>query len=181
MRSYQLSAISRQFIITLVFITLIGCSDSPQDPATLSVSADPPATQKMVRPLPEAVLPDGNRLTLELALTQDEISQGLMFRNSLPNDRGMLFIFREERVPSFWMKNTLIPLDMVFLSADGVIVDVIHNALPCKTDPCPQYVPRTQALAVLEVAAGVAESQSLDEGVSLKFERVPGYPREPAP
>ncbi len=181
MRSHQLSALSYPFVIIFVVIALVGCGDSPQDPVTLSVSTNPPATPKIVRPLPEAELPDGNRLTLELALTQDEISQGLMFRNSLPNDRGMLFIFREERVPSFWMKNTLIPLDMVFLSADGVIVDVIHNALPCKADPCPQYVPRTEALAVLEVAAGVAESQGLDEGVSLKFERVPGYPREPTP
>ncbi len=181
MRSYQLSAISRQFIITLVFIALIGCGDSPPDPVTPAVSVAPPVTPTSVRALPEAILPDGDRLTLELARTVDEISQGLMFRNSLPNDRGMLFIFREERVPSFWMKSTLIPLDMVFLSSEGIIVDIIHNALPCQADPCPQYVPRTEALAVLEVAAGVAESRSLVEGVSLKFERVPGYPREVQP
>lgn len=181
MRNHQLQTTSYQLVIAVVVIALIGCGGSPPDPVTESVSTDFPTTPESVRSLPEAVLPDGARLTLELALTQEEISQGLMFRNSLPNDRGMLFLFREERVPSFWMKNTLIPLDMVFLSADGVIVDVIHNALPCQADPCPQYVPRAEALAVLEVSAGVAKSQKLEAGVNLKFERVPGFPREIQP
>ncbi|RLE25667.1 MAG: DUF192 domain-containing protein [Acidobacteria bacterium] len=181
MKSYRLSAISCQFVITLVAVTLIGCGGAPPDPVVEAVSTTGAAAPEPTRALPEAIAPDGRRLTLELALTRDEISQGLMFRNSLPDDRGMLFVFAEERTPSFWMKNTLIPLDMVFLSPGGTIVDVIHNALPCTKDPCPQYVAKAEALAVLEVAAGVTQSYGLEEGIQLKFERVPGFPRELAP
>lgn len=181
MKCYQRSAISCQFVITLVVVTLVGCGGTPPDPVVESVSTTAAAVPEPTRALPEAIVPDGRSLTLELALTRDEISQGLMFRNSLPDDRGMLFLFVEKRIPSFWMKNTLIPLDMVFLSPDGTIVDIIYNALPCTNDPCPQYVAKTEALAVLEVAAGVAQSYGLSEGIQLKFERVPGFPREAAP
>ena len=181
MKSHQLSAISCQLIITIVVMTLIGCGGTSPDPVVQAVSTTGAAAPESTRALPEAIVPDGRRMTLELALTRDEIGQGLMFRNSLPDDRGMLFLFSEERIPSFWMKNTLIPLDMVFLSPDGTIVDVIHNALPCTKDPCPQYIPKAEALAVLEVAAGVAQAYGLEESIQLKFERVPGFPRELAP
>ncbi len=178
MKSHQLSAISYQFVITLVVITLIGCGGNSPESLAETVSTTAPAAPEPTRALPEAIVPDGRRMTLELALTRDEIGQGMMFRNSLPDNRGMLFLFAEQRFPSFWMKNTLIPLDMVFLSPDGTIVDVIHNALPCTKDPCPQYVPKAEALAVLEVAAGVAQAYGLEEGIQLEFERVPGFPRE---
>ncbi len=181
MRSHQLSAISYQLVIILFSIALPGCGGSPPEPVTEAVSADPPAAPKPVRDLPVAILPGGRPLTLELAMTQDEIGQGLMFRSSLPENRGMLFLFGEERIPSFWMKNTLMPLDIVFLSAEGTVVDVIHNALPCTTEPCPQYVSKAPAMAVLEVAAGVAESHGLDNGTRLHFKRVPGFPREVQP
>jgi len=181
MRSRQLSVISYQFVIILLVITVAGCGGTPPEPEADTLVADQPATPKARRDLPVAILPGGRPLTLELAITQDEIGQGLMFRSSLPENRGMLFLFREERIPSFWMKNTLIPLDMVFLSAEGTVVDVIHNARPCPTDPCPQYVAKAPAMAVLEVAAGVAESHGLDNGTRLFFKGVPGFPREVAP
>ena len=181
MKSYQLSAISCQFVIALVVITVIGCSGNQPEPVAETVSTPASTALKRTRALPKVVLPNGRRLTLELALTQDEIGQGLMFRNSLPEYRGMLFLFSQERVPSFWMKNTLIPLDMVFLSPNGIIVDVILNAQPCTGEPCPQYVPKAKALAVLEVAAGVAERQGLEEGIRLDFLRVPDFPRRVAP
>ena len=177
MKSYQLSAISCQLVVVLVAVTFIGCGETPPLPLAETNLTPVTASAEPTRALPEAVVPDGRRLTLELALTRDEISQGLMFRNSLPSDRGMLFLFAEERIPSFWMKNTLVPLDLVFLSPEGIIIDVIHNARPCTKDPCPQYVPKAAALAVLEVAAGTAKSYGLDEGVQMEFERVPDFPR----
>ena len=67
----------------------------------------------------------------------------------------MLFIFQQERPQSFWMKNTLIPLDMIFISADLVIVD-ITTMNPCKTDPCPDYTSKQPARYCLEVNAGYA-------------------------
>ena len=140
-----------------------------------------PATAAEARPapkLPQAVLPDGDMLRLEVVSTPEEISQGMMYRPSLATDRGMLFLFAEERVPSFWMKNTLIALDIIFLDASGVVVDIAHNAQPCAAEPCPQYVPKKPVKAVLEVAGGVAEQHDLGEGSRLAFERVEGYPAE---
>lgn len=181
MKRHQLSALSSQLVISLIIIAMTGCGGGPpEQAAAIPVTAQPAATTAE-RALPVAFLPKGRPLALELAITPEEIGQGLMFRTSLPDDRGMLFLFKEERVPSFWMKDTLIPLDMVFLSAEGVIIDVIENAQPCKTEPCPQYVANAPAMAVLEVAAGVAESHGLESGVRLYFKRVPGFPRESSP
>lgn len=181
MRSRQLSAISYQFVFSLIVMTMIGCGGPPPEPVIEASFTPQPATKKAERALPVVFLPKGRPLLLELAITPEEIAQGLMFRTSLPDHRGMLFLFKEERVPSFWMKDTLIPLDMVFLSPEGVIVDIIENAQPCKTDPCPQYVANAPAMAVLEVAAGVVKATGLENGLRLYFKRVPGYPQETPP
>jgi uncharacterized membrane protein (UPF0127 family) len=150
-------------------------SDSPGDRPTPAASSTPrPTTAPR---LPQAVLADGSSLSLELALTQEEITQGLMFRPSLPADRGMLFLFEIERVPSFWMKNTLIPLDLLFLGGDGTIVDIVADAQPCAAEPCPQYIPGHAVWAVLEVNAGTAERHGLKVGDTIEFQRVPGYPK----
>ena len=174
---FQPTAVGSRFATALVVIALLGCGGVEQSPTTKNTAEVVPVASEPTRALPEATLPDGSRFTLELALTNDEIGQGLMFRNSLPDDRGMLFVFKEERVPSFWMKNTLIPLDMVFLSPEGAVIDIIENARPCKSEPCPQYVPRVKAMAVLEVAAGVVATHGLSEGDIFEFERVPDYPK----
>jgi uncharacterized membrane protein (UPF0127 family) len=115
-------------------------------------------------------------VNIELALTPEEISNVLMFRPSLPENRGMLFLFDQPRLPTFWMKNTLIPLDLVFLDGAGVVVDVIANVQPCAADPCPNYPPSSPALAVLEIVAGGAAVHGLEAGNLIEFERVPGYP-----
>jgi hypothetical protein len=125
---------------------------------------------------PTAVLPDGAAVALELATTQEEITRGLMFRPSLAADRGMLFVFGQERVPSFWMKDTLIPLDIVFLDGAGRVVDMAVNAQPCQAEPCPQYMPKRPAAAVLEMAAGSVTRHGLVVGDQLVFSHVPQYP-----
>ena len=171
-------------IALLLTFSLLGCGqDNPPKPESTDPAPLPTANRGAShRPLlPEALLPDGTTITLELAITPDEIQQGLMFRTALPETRGMLFLFESVHVPSFWMKNTLIPLDMVFLSPEGVIVDVVHDARPCKEDPCPQYVPTGEALAVLELASGAAARHGLVAGARLEFRRVPGYPAEGDP
>lgn len=135
------------------------------------------APARIVPDGPRATLPNGSVIALELAITQEEIGQGLMFRPSLPDDRGMLFLFEVERVPSFWMKNTMIPLDLLFLDGDGEVTEIMENAQPCAAEPCPQYIPSSAAWAVLEVAAGFAARHELSAGDSIAFEDVPGYPR----
>ena len=125
---------------------------------------------------PQATLPDGFVVDLELALTPEETANGLMFRPSLPENRGMIFIFDQARRPAFWMKNTLIPLDLVFLDGGGTVVDLIADVPPCAADPCPNYPPSQPALAVLEIGAGVAAKHGLEIGSTITFERVAGYP-----
>ena len=153
-------------------IILAACKQPPLEPAAGEAAVPRPTAI----PLPQAVLPDGFAVNLELALTPEETSNGLMFRPTLPENRGMLFLFDEPRVPTFWMKNTLIPLDLVFLDGAGVVVDVVANVQPCAAEPCPNYPPSSPALAVLEIVAGGAAAHGLEPGALIHFERVPGYP-----
>lgn len=111
----------------------------------------------------------------ELADTTEKRARGLMFRDSLPKDRGMLFTFTEPQHWAFWMKNTRIPLDIIWMDGQKRIVYVERNVPGCSRtdDGCPQYQPTHEALYVLEVAAGMAEALQLQRGVKLHFQ-VPG-------
>jgi uncharacterized membrane protein (UPF0127 family) len=161
-------------ILALLLSACAPASDSGggQQPALPT----PRAAQAPQKP-PRAVLDDGFVIRLELALTPDEISQGLMFRPSLDQDRGMLFLFEVDRVPSFWMKHTMIPLDLLFLDGKGAIVDLVENAQPCAAEPCPQYIPSRAVSAVLEVSAGTATRHGLAIGDRIAVRRVPGFPK----
>ena len=90
------------------------------------------------------------RIKVEIASNFEEISKGLMFREFLDENNGMLFVFANEDYHSFWMKNTLIPLDIIFISENFEIVDIIY-AEPCKTDQCESYKPIKAAKYVMEV------------------------------
>ena len=85
-------------------------------------------------------------------------------------DRGMLFLFLKSDDYPFWMKNTLIPLDMVWIDEQRRIAHVSSNVPPCKADPCPNYDPKAVAKYVLELAAGVAAKHHLANGQSVRFE-----------
>ena len=132
-------------------------------------------------PPPACVAPDGSRIVLELALTDEEKAQGLMFRDSLPADRGMLFVFPDDGIHPFWMKNTFIPLDMVWLSASGAVVEVRADVPPCRLEPCPSYANSRAARAVLELAAGAAAKHRVAPGAVLRCSGVPGFPMETPP
>ena len=175
----QRIAVPVLFGLALVGMALVSCAPSQSSadkPTTVEATPRAPVPVQPAVNLPRAVLPDGSVITLELAVTPEEISQGLMFRPSLPDDRGMIFLFGVDRVPSFWMKNTMIPLDLIFLRGDGTVAEIIERAQPCAAEPCPQYIPSTAAWAVLEVAAGVVDRHGLSAGDQITFERVPGYP-----
>jgi hypothetical protein len=98
---------------------------------------------------------------IELALTPPQMEQGLMFRRSLAADAGMLFDYGDPQPIAMWMKNTLIPLDMVFIGKDGRIVDFRERAVPMSLDTIEPKVP---ARAVLEVNAGTAQRLGLQVG-----------------
>lgn len=99
--------------------------------------------------------------TVELAATPDSRRQGLMHRRELALDAGMLFIFETPGPLSFWMKNTLIPLDMLFLVGDGRIVHIHHNAQPHSLTP---ISPGREAIAVLEINGGLSRRLGIKIG-----------------
>ena len=88
------------------------------------------------------------RFTVELASSPEQQQQGLMFRRSLPAEAGMLFDFGDTRPASFWMKNTLIPLDMLFIAADGRVADIHERAVPLSEATIQSRVPVRAALEV---------------------------------
>lgn len=133
-------------------------------------------TQAATPALPRVVLPDGAPITLELAISDQQRATGLMFRDQLLENHGMLFLFEQEGPWGFYMKNCFIPLDMVWLDSTGKIVHIEESVPPCKAEPCPTYLPAKPARAVLELASGVARKHGLKVGNSLQFLNVQGFP-----
>lgn len=117
-------------------------------------------------------LPQGTVITAELADTTEERARGLMFRPSLEKNRGMLFTFAEPQPWSFWMKNTRISLDIIWMDGNKRIVHIERRVPTCSRtdDGCPQYQPNENALYVLELAAGSADALKLDRGATLRFQ-----------
>jgi uncharacterized protein len=113
--------------------------------------------------------PGGGSIMAELAVTDAERARGLMFRERIQPDQGMLFVFEEEGLHSFWMKNTLIPLDILWLGRDRRIVHIAADVPPCKADPCPSYGPDIPASFVLELKAGEARARGLKPEDRLEF------------
>jgi uncharacterized membrane protein (UPF0127 family) len=128
-----------------------------------------PAVTPSATPGPRAILPSGRTYSLEVVRTPEEQAQGLMFRESLPERTGMLFPFTDKGVHHFWMKNTMIPLDMVWMDGEGKVIFVSADTPPCKADPCPTYGPDAPAASVLEIAGGMAKNENVTVGSSLKF------------
>jgi uncharacterized membrane protein (UPF0127 family) len=139
-------------------------------PAAPPQSAAPAAQTAPSAASPRIVFPDGYPVTVEVAADDDTREQGLMFRDHLADDRGMIFLFTQSGEYPFWMKNTLIPLDMIWIDDAHRIVHVAHDVPPCKADPCPSYPPNAPARSVLELAAGVAAKHNLKVGDTLRFE-----------
>ena len=109
-------------------------------------------------------------LTVEIARTEAEHAQGLMYRTSLANDYGMLFVFDAPQELSFWMKNTKIPLEVLFFDAQGKFVSM-QSMVPCVPDRCPSHPSNGLAQYALEVNAGFAEAQGIGAGSSIDYVR----------
>jgi len=108
--------------------------------------------------------------TVEVVSEPEDIMKGLMFREHLDENAGMLFILPQEGRYPFWMKNTLIPLDIIWINVQKEVVFINHNTPPCEADPCPSYDPGNIALYVLELNAGKAEEILLQNGDLLVFD-----------
>lgn len=104
----------------------------------------------------------------ELATTPDQQRQGLMFRQSMADDQAMLFIYPKPHQVGFWMRNTLIPLDMLFFDERGELLEIKQNTLPCKTQNCPIYVAKNSNIKyVLEINAGQSQLWDIQVGDQL--------------
>lgn len=126
--------------------------------------------QGQILPVTAEVELNGEMIGLEVAATPQQQAIGLMARESLPDDRGMLFPFEPARPVSFWMKNVLIPLDMVFIH-NGEIVAIAQDVPPCETTRCPTYGPGEQMVDyVLELRGGRAAELDLQAGDPVEIE-----------
>jgi len=116
----------------------------------------------------------GKRFSTEFATDDASRELGLMNRTSLTADHSMLFIFTDEQPRAFWMKNTLIPLDILYFDKERKLVSMQLNAQPCKADPCAIYPSDGSARYVLELPAGTAGKLGLKLGEPLTVEGEPG-------
>ncbi|NIM58077.1 MAG: hypothetical protein GTO16_03915 [Candidatus Aminicenantes bacterium] len=114
-------------------------------------------------------LPDGFSITAELAISDEERQLGLMFREKLKPDQGMLFVFKDEDFHSFWMKNMKISIDILWLDKEKRIVHIERNVPPCKKPPCTSYSSKIPAMYVLEIQAGMADEKKLNLYDRLEF------------
>ena len=107
---------------------------------------------------------------VEIAKTAAERKQGLMFRKTLDENKGMLFDFGKQGKYSFWMKNTLIPLDIIWLNKDREVVFIKNNVQPCSEEKCESTMPDKEAIYVLEINAGMADKIGLSIDAKMIFE-----------
>jgi uncharacterized protein len=161
----------------LLFIAILGgCSSGNKHDDGPTVPPQPQAHDAPVSattPMPKVYLstPQGDlAVTVEIAATSAKIERGLMFREHLPPDDGMLFLMNEERSWPFWMRNTLIPLDMIFITKDLTIAGIVENAEP-RTETLRQV--EAPSLYVLEVNGGYCAAHKVTTGAKVRFERVP--------
>ena len=144
--------------------------------ATISAGGTGPHQMVAKKPNVEIVRTEDNnnnnssiiaRVLVEVPDDLEEFARGLMFRNHLPWNAGMLFAYYDEEPRSFWMKNTLIPLDMIFVDSSSKIVEIKENVPPCKQDECPTYPSQEPAQYVLEVNAGFVQANDVRAGDRL--------------
>ncbi len=154
-------------IIFLFFFQILGGSISAD---VLSAQKD---AQEQVAESVSAVTLKNTTFAVEIADDDEERARGLMYREKLAKNQGMLFVFPKEEPRAFWMKNTLIPLDMIFLDGQQTIVSIQKQAKPCGKQPvCPLYESRKPAKYVLEINGGVATKLKLKEGEKITLDGI---------
>ena len=116
-------------------------------------------------------LPDGTRIEAETKLTPEGQAQGMMFRTSLADDKGMLFVHATTEKSPYWMFQCEIPLDIIWMDRDRRIVEISADTPPCRetADKCPTYGGSAPSLFVLELAGGMAKKYNLKVGDTLRF------------
>jgi uncharacterized membrane protein (UPF0127 family) len=157
--------------VLAIALLAFACGGTPPATATTpATGAQPTAEVAPQQPAPRVTFPDGFVVTVEIANDDELRAQGLMYRDQLRPGTGMLFLFAQDGEYPFWMKNTRIALDILWLDSQRKVVHVEHDVQPCRVTDCPSYPPDATARYVLEVAAGVARAHGLAVGDVLRFE-----------
>src|SRR5512142_415183 len=156
--------IPARFTIFFVIALALGCARS---------NGAPKDAEKAAKDQPTVTLPSGRRYRVEIAASPDSRAQGLMFRESLADGRGMLFLFPRPSVEAFWMKNCNFPIDIVWMDAGRRVIFVSAHTPPCREDPCPTYGPKEKSQYVLEIPEGAAAKEKADVGSTVAFRNVP--------
>ena len=169
-------------LLLLALVTLSGCTYTntvlngihptpsssgpivPTDASILSIISATPQQHNR-----SEVFIGGVKIDAELADTPKKQADGLMWRPQLNESEGMLFVFGSETNLSFWMKNMLIPIDIVFITSDLKIITVHKSVPPCLDDPCKLYTSRKPAKYALEVSAGFCERHGVQPGDSISI------------
>lgn len=151
----------KKIIISAIVISAITILTGCNNPA--------PEVFNQVSPKQNQVCFQDNCFEVELATTPKQWTQGLMYQKSLEQNKGMLFIFQDIGKHAFWMKNTLIPLDIIWLNANQKIVYIYKNAQPCQVSNCPTINPDTKSKYVLEINAGKVDEIGLRVGNKSDF------------
>ncbi len=112
---------------------------------------------------------NNHEIIVEVADTPAKKATGLMFRKNIPDDFGMLFIFDDEQIRSFWMKNCRVHLDIIYLDGAKQVVDIHKNVPPCQQEPCKSYVSKKRARYVLELRGGRTDELKLKIGGVVFF------------
>lgn len=142
--------------------SLAACQPSASN--AVEVSQSPSGLEQV--PLTITSGGETHRFTVEVAKTPEEQAMGLMYRTKLAPDRGMIFPFDPPRDASFWMRNTLIPLDMIFVRADGSIANIAANTVPHSEEPVRSDGP---VKAVLEIPGGRSAELGIEPGDMVKW------------
>ena len=156
--------------ISLIFLILLsGCSFLADTQKTIA-NASEEIQQGQMLPITATAKMAGKTIQLEVAQTPEQQAIGLMFRESLADDRGMLFPFAQERIASFWMKNVSMSLDMIFLNGNQ-IVSIAADVPPCKAEPCPIYGPGALVNKVIELRGGRAKELGIKAGDKIMIRK----------
>lgn len=155
--------------VLLAMLLAIGCSSPAPVPAPSSSSSSAAAAAPQPVGGPRVLFPDGFVVAVEIAADDEMRAQGLMYRDHIDPGKGMLFVFPRDDVFSFWMKNTRIPLDMIWIDANRRVVGIREKVPPCVVEDCPSYGPGVIARYVLEVGGGEAARHRLKVGDAVQF------------
>ena len=143
-----------------LFLLLSACGSSTTNSSS-SADAD-----EGLRPL---TFPDGFVIKTEIKITPQQQQIGMMYRTSLPHNRGMLFVYQQPQAIPYWMENCNFPLDIIFIGANHKVVEIVDNAPPCRTAPCPTLGGTRPALFVLEINGGDAAKHGIKIDSQLAF------------